>query len=63
MRKYIITLQPTTPAIVGDTVFTVEKTKFNSQSSGVEIFTMVEGKERKFIIPWNEIRIIEEVNE
>lgn len=60
MRKYIITV---VNATVNGAVFEVEKTKLNILAYGIEIFTKINEKEKKFIIPWQQIALIEEVNE
>ena len=70
MKKYIINLMrdPFIPSddstlqIINPHRYEVDKINFNILSFGIEFNIDIEGKNRKFIIPWQQVMSIEEIN-
>ena len=63
MKKYIINLTSIINYPIKEiSTYVVEKTSFNILDYGIEFNIEIDGKNRKFIIPWQQVRSIEEIN-
>ena len=62
MKKYIINLIQHPFSSINPHRYEVNKIDFNILHFGIEFNVDINGKNRKFIIPWQQVVSIEEIN-